>query len=115
MAKIEEQVVTLAGVAPAYTAAAGGGDTFDPDADTFIHVKNGHTSPQTVTVVTPRTDPRTGLAEADVAVSVPNAGERMIGPFPFETFADPVTGLGSLTYSGVTALTLAVVRCPRPA
>lgn len=113
MAKIEEQIIGLAGLAPAYTAAAGGGDTFDPDQDTFIHVKNGHTAPQTVTIVTPRTDPRTGQAEADIAVSVPNAGERMIGPFPFEVYADPVTGLGSLTYSGVTLLTLAVLKCPR--
>lgn len=113
MAKIEEQVITVAGVGPAYSAAAGGGDTFDPDQDTFIHVKNGHTSPQTVTIVTPRVDPSTGQAEADIAVSVPNAGERMIGPFPFEVYADPATGLGSLTYSGVVALTLAVLKVPR--
>lgn len=113
MAKIEEQLITVAGIGPTYSAAAGGGDTFDPDADTFLHVKNGHTSPQTVTVVTPRTDPGTGAAEADIVVSVPNAGERMIGPFPFEIFADPATGLGSITYSGVTALTVAVLRVPR--
>jgi hypothetical protein len=113
MAKIEEQVVSLAGVGPAYSAAAGGGDTFDPDEDTFIHVKNGHSSPQTVTIATPRTDPGTGQPEADIAVAVPNGGERMIGPFPHEVFADPTTGLASLTYSGVTALTLAVLKVPR--
>lgn len=113
MAKIEEQQITLAGVGPTYSAAAGGGDTFDPDADTFLHVKNGHTSAQTVTVVTPRTDPRTGQAEADVAVSVPNGGERMLGPFPFEVYGDPTTGLASITYSGVIALTVAVLRCAR--
>lgn len=115
MAKIEEQLVTLAGVAPAYTAASGGGDTFDPDADTFLHVKNGSGGSITVTVVTPRSDPRTGLAEADAAVAVPAGAERMLGPFPFETFADPATGLGNITYSGVTSLTVAVLKCPRPA
>lgn len=113
MAKIEEQLVTIAGLGPAYSAAAGGGDTFDPDQDTFIHVKNGSGGAITVTVVTPRVDPQTGLAEADVAVSVPAGGERMIGPFPFETYADPATGLGSITYSGVTSLTLAVLKVPR--
>lgn len=114
MAKIEEQLVTLAGLAPTFTAAAGGGDTFDPDADTFIVVKNGGGSPITVTVPTPRVDPATGLAEADVSVSVPaTTGERWIGPFPFETYADPATGLGSIGYSGVTTVTTAVVKVPR--
>lgn len=113
MANLTKQPVTLAGLAATYAAAAGGGDTFDPDADTILHVKNGHTAPQTVTIVTPRTDPQTGQAEADIAVSVPNAGERFIGPFPKEVYGDPVTGLASLTYSGVTALTVAVLTAPR--
>lgn len=113
MAKIEEQIVNLAGIGPTFTAAAGGGDTFDPDQDTFIVVKNGGGASITVTVPTPRVDPATGLAEADVSVSVPNAGERWIGPFPFEVYADPATGLGSIGYSGVTSVTTAVIKVPR--
>jgi len=113
VAKIEEQIVNLAGIGPTFTAAAGGGDTFDPDADTFIVVKNGGGASITVTVPTPRVDPATGLAEADVSVSVPNAGERWIGPFPFEVYADPATGLGSIGYSGVTSVTTAVIKVPR--
>lgn len=114
MAKIEEQLVTLAGLTPAYTAAAGGGDTFDPDADTMVVVKNAGGSPITVTVPTPRLDPQTGLAEADVSVSVPATnGEKWLGPFPFETYADPATGLGSIGYSGVTSVTVAVIKIPR--
>lgn len=110
MALLATQSVTLAGLAPAYAAAAGGGDTFVPDKDTFLHVKNASGGAITVTIVTPRTDP-VGNAVADVAVVVPlTTGDRMIGPFNAEIFADPTTGLASITYSGVTSLTVAIVK-----
>jgi hypothetical protein len=109
MANLATQAVSRTGLNPSYSAAAGGGDTFTPDSDTFLHVKNGHTASQTVTIVTPR-QVISGVETADLAVSVPNAGERMIGPFPAEIFADPSDGLADLTYSGVTALTIAVVK-----
>jgi hypothetical protein len=110
MALLSTQAIALAGLNPAYAACAGGGDEFVPNRRTFIHVKNGHSSPQSVTVVTPRT--QRGLAIADVVVSVPNAGERMIGPFNAEEFGDPVDGRADISYSGVTNLTIAVVELP---
>jgi hypothetical protein len=108
MADLAKQSITLLGVAPAYVAAAGGGDKIvGPSERVFLHVKNGGGSPQTVTVATPRTDPETGLAEADVAVSVPAGGERMIGPFRASTFGDPAdAGKAAVTYSGVTSVTV---------
>lgn len=107
MAALATQSAGLAGLEATYAACAGGGDTFIPGRRTFLHVKNAHTSPQTVTVVTPGSV--LGQAVADVAVVVTNAEERFIGPFPPGHFADPTDGRADITYSGVTALTIAVV------
>jgi len=110
MAALATQTIVPGGVAPSYAAAAGGGDTFVPDKDTFIHVKNGGGSPITVTVAVPGNE-RYGVATADVSVSVTNAQERMIGPFPAEIFADPaLSGSAGITYSGVTSVTIGVFK-----
>lgn len=106
MALLATQSIVRAGLAPSYAAAAGGGDTFTPGTDTFLHVKNASGGAITVTIVTPRTDAY-GNAIADNAISVPaTTGERMIGPFPYEAYADPTTGLANITYSGTTSLTI---------
>jgi len=113
MATLATQQVVRTGLNPAYSAAAGGGDRFTPSDTTFLHVKNGSGGALTVTVVTPRTDPGSGQAIADVAVSVPaTPGERMIGPFPAPSFGAPADGLADITYSGVTSLTIAVIEVP---
>ncbi len=114
MALLATQSITRAGLAPAYAAAAGGGDTFAPDADTFLHVKNASGGALTVTIATPRTD-TWGNPIADNAISVPaTTGDRMIGPFPAEAYGDPTTGLASITYSGVTSLTIGVFKVAKP-
>lgn len=106
MAALATQSITLAGTAPAYAAASGGGDTFTPGFRTFLHVKNASGGALTVTVVTPG-NVRTGLTVGDVAISVPAAGERMIGPLQAEYFADSaLSGSAQITYSGVTSLTI---------
>jgi hypothetical protein len=112
VATLTKQTINFSGVGPTYAAAAGGGDAVTPDDRTFLHVKNGGGSPQTVTVATPGTLPG-GLAEADVQVSVPAGGERMFGPFPAEMFADQ-NGLAQITYSGVVSVTVAALQLPRP-
>lgn len=108
MAVLTVQTVNRSGLAPSYAAAAGGGDKFSPDDRTFLHVKNGSGGALTVTIATPKTT-SFGAAIADIAVSVPAAGERMIGPFPRQHFADTDDGLADITYSGVTSLTVAAV------
>lgn len=106
MALLATQSIVRAGLAPSYAAAAGGGDTFTPGSNVFLHVKNASGGAITVTIVTPRTDVY-GNAIADNTVSVPaTTGDRMIGPFPYEGYADPATGVGNITYSGVTSLTI---------
>jgi hypothetical protein len=112
MAVLNPQKITRAGLNPAYAAAGAGGDEFVPDSDTYLHVKNGAGVPQTVTVVTPG-EAFEGAAIADIAVAVPAGGERIIGPFPADDFADPSNGRADITYSGVVTLTIAVIRLPQ--
>lgn len=105
---------TVAGVAPSYVSAAAGGDTFSPGTTgpVVVHVKNGSGSPITVTVDDPTSPSPAGASSfnPDVAVSVPATGERIILLNPVTRFVDPATGLVSLSYSGVTSLTLTVYR-----
>lgn len=93
-----------------FAAAAGGGDTVavQPGESVRLYVKNGDASAKTVTVVDPRT--QYGQPSPDMAVVVANgnAGHTEITIPP--EFADPATGLVSITYSAVTSVTVAAVR-----
>jgi hypothetical protein len=109
MSTLSVQVVILGGLSPSYAAAAAGGDEFVNSGREFIHVKNGHTSAQTVTVNSQA--PCNQGYDHDAQVSVPASEERMIGPFPKSRF-DDAGGKVQITYSGVTALTIAVVQVP---
>lgn len=104
MADIPVQAPGLTGAAVTYQACAAGGDSFENDGETILHVKNGHTASQTVTIV------RARLCDMgqqhNVAVPVPAGGDRIIGPFPRSEFGSPV----QVTYSGVTSLTIAAIR-----
>ena len=109
MATLATQNVDTAGLAPAYTAAAAGGDKMLPGDHDFLHVKNGSGSAVTVTIVTPATVDAV-LAVGDRAIVVPaTTGERMIR-VPADLYRDPVDGLASITYSAVTTVTVAAIR-----
>jgi hypothetical protein len=108
MAELTVQTITRAsdGLEPTYAAAAGGGDTVQVVSNLFLHVKNGDASPHTVTVVTPGTV--AGLAIADLTATIPASEERMIGPIDQNFRA--TNGLASITYDGVTSVTIAAIR-----
>ncbi len=106
MATVPAQVVQLAGIAPTYQPASAGGDKFTPTGRTFLHVKNASAAAVTVTVVTPGSV--AGLAIADLTVSVPAGGDRMVGPFPPEHFAGQA-GLADVTWSATASVTFAVL------
>ena len=109
MATLAVQRITRAGLNPAYAAASAGGDKFAPSETTFLHVKNGSASAHNVTVVTPG-EVTDGLGIADLVVSVPATGERMIGPFPSRYFSNAAdSGLAAVTYAAVTNVTVAAV------
>lgn len=107
MALLARQVAKISGTAITYQAAAGGGDTFQPEDRTELRVKNGGGSPITVTVVVPG-NTRYGIAEPDIPVVVAAGAEFAIGPFPAD-LRDPATGTASVTYSGTTSVTVALV------
>lgn len=107
MALLASQNINRAGIAPAYAAAAAGGDTFVPGQSTFLHIKNGSAGAVTATLVTPGTVD--DLAVADLAVSVPAAGERMVGPVTADLFRKRADGLADVTWSAAASVTVAVL------
>lgn len=107
MATLAKQMVVPTGLAPTYAAAAGGGDKVTPADGSWIHVKNGSGGALTVTVDDPTSVGPVGAQafNPDLSVSVPAAGERLIGPIGAR-YANPADGLAAITYSGVTSLTI---------
>lgn len=97
--------VDLAGV-----AAAGGGDTFVNNGQEVLVIRNAGGSPITLTVATPALID--GLAVSDLTASIGAGATRMVGPFPPAWYNDTGLAGGSvaLTYSGVTSVTVAVVK-----
>ena len=105
MALLPTQQMAVSGTAPTYSAASGS-DTADiSNGRTFVHVRNGGASSDTVTVVTPGTV--SGLAIADLTVSVANGTEKFIGPLDPQVFA--TAGIATITHSYTTSVTCAVV------
>lgn len=108
MAALVASVVPLTGLQldGALVSATGGGDDAPTGAGLLLAVKNGDAGAHTVTLVTPAT--LNGLAIADRTVSVA-AGKTELIPLTSD-YRDPSTGRASLTYDGVTSVSVAVVR-----
>lgn len=111
MATLSVQVISRTGTAATYGAAAGGGDEFVNDGTSRLHVKNGGGSPITVTIDSPNTCNFGVAANAahDYAITVGAGADKFIGPFSADQFND-VNGKVQVTYSGVTTVTVAVMR-----
>jgi hypothetical protein len=108
MADIALQDFSLSGAAASYSAAAGGGDSFAYDPAGVIHCKNGGGGSITMTVVVPGAT--YGQNNPDIAVSVPNGGDRFVKMAA--GMVNPATGKIDVTYSGVTSVTVAALRAP---
>ncbi|MER7517777.1 hypothetical protein [Streptomyces sp. NPDC126499] len=109
MATLSVQTIGAAGLDPTYAAASGGGDKLKPGKGTFLHVINGGGSSITVTLVAPGTY-YGSVANPDPMYTVGASGEMMI-PVPASPFANASdSGLASVTYSGVTSVTVAAIR-----
>jgi hypothetical protein len=103
MAVLTHQAPKLSGTQVTYDPATAGGDTFGHTKNGVLRVKNGGTTEQTVTVVTPG-NTAYGQADPDIPVPVPAGTEVAIGPFPGGL---AVEGVVSVTYSAVTSVTVA--------
>ena len=115
MATLTTTNITRLGVVTPSTAATGGGDAMSTGSGMMLEVVNGGGSPITVTLVVPaaRTyEPNVAITSPAIAVS--NGVTRWIGPVDGATFSDPTTGLCTITYSGVTSVTVAAVQLAQP-
>lgn len=108
MALLTTQTISRAVITPTYGAVAAS-DTFVPTNTTFLHIKNVSGTTDNCVVAVVGGDP-TGLTIADVSFSVVlTTGDRMIGPFNPQFFADPTTGLATITHSQTASVTVAVL------
>ncbi|GAA1065204.1 hypothetical protein [Streptomyces asiaticus] len=94
------------------TVNATNGDTAACGSGTFLFVKNTGGSPVTVTLATPgQVDGRLAIADSTFSVGA-TTGIGLIPLIP-GLYADPATGLATITYSTAGASTqVAVVRVP---
>lgn len=106
MSALATQQLKVTGLAVAYGAAAGGGDTVEPDDGIFLHVKNGSGSSINVTVAVPGVE--YGQNRPDVVVAVAAGADKMI-QIPRE-LADPTDDRIHVAYSAVTSVTVAAVK-----
>lgn len=104
--EITIQAISRSGLTPSYEAANVDGNYFANGGNEFIHVKNGDSSPHTVTIETPNTVD--GLEIADRVVSVPATSEKIIGPFPAGTYNDG-SGNVNISYDAITSMTVAAL------
>lgn len=101
------QQIDRTGLTPSFSAANSDGSYVANDGKVFIEVKNSDTSDHTVTIATP--NQVDGLAIADLTVTVPASGDKMIGPFPPSVYNNS-SGYITVTYSSVTGMTVAAFR-----
>lgn len=103
MATLTVQEITRVGLAPAFSAAAGGGDQFANNGRCFHEAKCADASSKTVNyVVQQKVD---GLSVTNLSITVPaTTGDRMTGSFPPDIYND-ANGNVQVTYSAVTSVT----------
>jgi hypothetical protein len=109
--RIYPQGIDMLGFTPVYSSSSSYGNYFANDGATFLHVKNGGASTITVTVVTPLTIG--GLSVSDLPITITAGSEKMFGPFNplwFNEAAGTDKGMCSVTYSGVSTVTVAALR-----
>jgi hypothetical protein len=114
MAALTPIAIAPTGLAPAYVAAAAGGDTIKVDnlQRHFLVVKNASGASINVTIAAQRTSivvPGAGtLTVPNLVIAVPaTTGERWIGPFS-DAYIDAASNV-AVTYSAVTSVTVAAV------
>ena len=107
MAALSAQKITSPSLTPVFSAVAAA-DNMPTGENTFLYVKNGGGSPDTVTIAAyPDTAPW-GAAIPDLTVSVAAGTERII-PLTPSSFANPADGRAYATHSFTTSVTCAVI------
>jgi hypothetical protein len=111
MAAISTQNPTAAGAAITYGACAGGGDSFINTGRERVHIKNASGGSITVTFSSGSNKCSFGVSNVahDRVAAIPAGSDKWFDVFPVEQFND-ASGNCNITYSGVTSLTIAVLR-----
>ena len=109
MATLTAQTITRAGTIETLAAATGGGDAAPCNPDNYLKVNNGGGSAITVTLAIPaNASGYSSVAYANSVVSIAAGQAKLIGPLFPPVYQDPITGLCTITYSGVTSVTVGV-------
>jgi hypothetical protein len=115
VATLTTQVINRAGTVVTPVSATGGGDAAPVGSGMMLEVVNGGGSPITVTLAIPAgASGYPNVAYTSTAVSVTNGTTKWIGPLAAPLYADPTTGLCTITYSAVTSVTVAAVQLAQP-
>lgn len=103
-----QPTVPAAGVIPTYSSA-NASDTFNCGSNLFLMVENSNAATRTITLTTPGT-PR-GLSQGDPTNTIgATTGRLTFGPLYADLYADPVTGVGTVTPSATAGVTYAVIQ-----
>lgn len=109
------QTINRAGTVITPVSAAGGGDAMQVGQGMMLEVVNGGGSPITVTLAIPSgASGYPNAAYTSTAVVVTNGTTKWIGPIASPIYMDPTTGFCTVTYSGVTTVTVAAVQLAQP-
>ena len=100
------QQISRVGLTPAYTAANVDGHSIPNSDGMFLHVKTGGTACTVTLVIVSTVD---GQTVANKTVVIGTTSERMIGPFPPNTY-NQADGSVNVDFSAVTAVTVAAIR-----
>ena len=111
MAALTVQTVDRAGfdLLAGDTACAGGGDYFANTGAEFIYINNASVGSITLTIAFASTATVDGQSATNRTVVLSASEEDLIGPFPTHLYND-ANGRVQLTYSGVTSLTIAILK-----
>jgi len=109
MALLAAQQISITGLNPTF-AAANSSDTIVPDDRVILIYLNTNAATRTISLVTPTKLDQFGQALPNVDVVIAAVtGREVIGPID-QSFADPATGLATITLSATTNVTVAAVR-----
>jgi len=110
MATLTTQNITRTASQVTLVTATGGGDAMECGPKMMLRVNNGGGAPITVTIAIPvGSSAYSNVAYASSTFSVPAGGMREFGSVD-GFYRDPITGLATVTYSGVTTVTVGAVK-----
>jgi hypothetical protein len=86
------------------------GDTMPPGADTYLRVKAGTTACTASVINAAANAGPDGTFLAPLALGTVTSGDKLFGPFPASTFADPSDSQVHISYSSTSGVTVGVYR-----